>query len=272
MSNYQNPYEQSNPSSNNRFQQNRQGGFNRGKPEPKTPEELKRMRLPISIVVTGEDRISDSMAMTVDKVVKDIQERRITIRGGGNTDTDQVVTKAARYVEQHVPWAAKADDGKRYFDLRDGDRVEVRGNGSSFNTEECFEFAKRYFHGDYETVNKFRRANTAKNVRLLFGSKLRAPAQLVIVWSEDGAENAHQTTSRSGDIGHLVRMATASGIPVINLKNQDAVSRIASFLENMNVEQPTEESTTFETSERRQSQGAGSSGFQSSDDFDDVPL
>lgn len=287
---YGNPYENQGGNSgnggNNGFQRggngggysnggNRQGGngFRGGRgqqQEPKTPEELARMRLPITIVVTGDDRIPDGAAMTIDQVVKAIQAKGITIRGGTNTETDQIVTKTARYVEQHAPWGSKAEDGKRYFEVRDGAKVEIRGNGSTFNTDECFEYAKRFFQGDYETANKFRRANTAKNARLLFGKNLKAPTQLVIVWSEDGADSAGSTTSRSGDIGHLVRMSCASGIPVINVQKPDAMQRLNAFLENIHVQQPPQQQpAATEASGSRPAHGPADSGFGRGNDLDD---
>lgn len=225
------------------------GGFQQR--EPLTPEQLARLRLPVSVVVTGADRIPDQDAMTIDLFVKKIEAKGITVRCGAASETDKVVAKSARYPEYHLPF--------KMFD-----DIEVKGYGSTFNTDECFEFAKRYFEGDFETANKFHRANHAKNARLLFGKSLRSPTQLVIVWSEDGAELASDTNSRSGATGHIIRMASAAGIPVINIKSQNAEARLDSFLEKIYVKQPAVQQEQKPTQGGNQGNyGSGSQGGNS---------
>lgn len=249
------------------------GGFKPGQPkEPLTPEQLKRLRLPVSVVVTGNDRIPDGDAMTVDRFVKMIDAKGITIRGGTNSDTDQLVTKTVRYVEQHAPWANKGDNGSRFFENKnDGSRVEIKGAGSSFNTDECFEFAARYFVGDFEAANKFQRANHAKTPRLLFGKNLKNPTQLVLIWSEDGVDTPSAVSSRTGWAGHVIKMASAAGIPVINIKNPNAESRLTTFLETIYVKQPpaTTEIPAASAGQRSAAATTKSSGF-GTDGLDDI--
>lgn len=227
------------------------GGFQRGggkggfqQREPLTPEQLSRLRLPSTVVITGNDRIPDGDAMTIDVFVKMIEAKGITIRCGGSSETDKVVIKSARYVEYHLPF-------------KNFDDIEVKGLGSTFNTDECFEFAKRYYQGDFETANKFQRANHGKTARLLFGKSLRSPTQLVIVWTGDTAENAAQTNSRSGIAGHVIRMASAAGIPIINVNSSNAEERLKNFLENISVkQQPVQKQATATNG-----QGNGNGGY-----------
>lgn len=235
---YENPYEASKPASGGGGNGGGQRAWNNGggKPgggnfpqrEPLTPEQLQKLKLPCSVVITGNDQMPDAVAMTLDTVVKMVEAKRIPIRCGGQSETDKNVIKFARnegkWLEYHLPWN-KFDD------------IDVsRGAGSGFNTDECFEYAKRYFVGDFESANKFVRANHGKTARLLFGKNLKNSARLVIVWTDDGAETAADTNNRSGIGGHVIRMATAAGIPVVNLKNPNAVQRVQAFLENINVQ------------------------------------
>lgn len=258
----ENPYDSKGPSSSGNYQPRPSGnggggggnGFNQrnggggGKGfqprEPLTPEQLERLRLPVSVVITGNDRISDSDGMTIDRFIKMIEAKGITIRCGGQSETDKVVAKLARYPEYHLPWKGFDD-------------IEFRGFGSGFNTDECFEFAKRHYLGDFETVNKFQRANHGKTARLLFGKSLRSPAQLVIIWNEDGGETPASTNSRSGIAGHVIRMASASGIPVINVKNPGAEARLSTFLENIYVQHPPKQ-------EQQQQQSQPTGGYSNS--------
>lgn len=277
---YDNPYESKAPSNGGGYQQRqggggyqqRQGGGGGGKGfqprEPLTPEQLERLRLPVTVVVTGNDRIPDVDALTIDRLVKMIEEKGVTVRCGGQSETDKVVAKAARRPEYHTPWKGFDD-------------IEIKGFGSGFNTDECFEYAKRYYMGDFESANKFQRANHAKTARLLFGKSLRSSTQLVIIWSEDGAETAASTNSRSGIAGHVIRMASASGIPVINIK-PGAESRLSTFLENINVQsqqpqQPEQsQQPAAQQSDQRQhypAPGGYNAGSQGRNDFsDDLPL
>lgn len=281
---YGNPYENKSPDTGGQGNGGgSRGGFNGGggggnagggrfpQREPLTPEQLHRLRLPVTIVLTGNDGIPDSDAMTMDRFIKMIEAKRVTMRSAHATETDMIVSKGARYVEYHTPWKG--------FAPRNGEAVEVKGAGSSFNTDECFEYAKRYFVGDFEQAPKLIRALNAKNARLLFGKNLKNPTQLVIVWSEDGVEAAASTTSRSGNVGHLVRLASAAGIPVINIKSPNAESRLTSFLENIYVQQPPVQQAQQPAAapaaagydDRRSNQGSGRSGFGASPD-DDIPF
>lgn len=196
--------------------------------EPLTPDQLKALRLYYTVVIAGNDRIPDQKALEVADLVKLAEKRGIRIRAGGQSETDVVVTENSKWAEYHLPW-------KMFND------IEVKGMGSTFNTDECFEFAKRYYNGDFETVNKFQRALHGRTPRLLFGKNLKSPANLVIVWSDDGAEKAADTGTRSGIAGHIVRMASAVNIPIINLNNPGSFNKAKALLESINVKPNTQQ-------------------------------
>lgn len=58
----------------------------------------------------------------------------------------------------------------------------------------------------------------ARNVRIVLGrlpKSAPAPVRFVLCWTPDGAER--ETTVHTGGTGHTIRVAVASGIPVLNI-------------------------------------------------------
>ena len=65
----------------------------------------------------------------------------------------------------------------------------------------------------------------ARNTFQIFGRNLDAPVDFVICWTKDGKEG-HGSERPCGGTGQAVEMASLKGIPVINLKNENAMDRI----------------------------------------------
>lgn len=75
----------------------------------------------------------------------------------------------------------------------------------------------------------------ARNSQQILGQDLLIPTQLVVCWTQDGAET--ETTTATGGTGQAIRIAIAYDIPVFNLKNSGAVERLLEFIaevENVN--------------------------------------
>ena len=185
-----------------------------------TPEELKNISLPVSVVITGNDQVPDQVALAINRVVKALQIKNVVIRTGGLDGTDAVVYSANRDSELHLPF-------KGYNKLE---------SASQYTSEPCLEIAKR-FKEDLESLPNVPKATYAKNPRLVFGRYLTAPAQLVIIWSQDACEEPREVTSKSGIAGHVLKIAAASGIRVINLQKEDGEARVYNFLESIYVKE-----------------------------------
>lgn len=71
----------------------------------------------------------------------------------------------------------------------------------------------------------------AKNVRLLYGDKLKSPALFMLCWSEDGAETLREKTNRTGSIGHAIQIAYSMRIPIFNLGKPDTEERLKRYLD-----------------------------------------
>lgn len=185
-----------------------------------TPEELKNLKLPVTCVITGNDGMSDQIALMVGRIVKAMESKNVIIRTGGLNGIDQVVLDHTRQAELHLPF-------------RNFNKMEAP---SQYSSEPCLELARRYMP-ELDTLPNVPKATFAKNPRLILGRYLTAPAQLVIVWSEDGCEHPREATSRSGIAGHVVKLAAATGIRIINLQRPDAEIRAMKFVENIYVEE-----------------------------------
>ena len=234
------------------------GGFSSGgKPafqkKEYTPEELKALKIGISCVITGNENFNDQTALMVGRIVKAMESKNVVVRTGGLNGIDQVVMDNAREAELHIPF-------------RNFNKLEA---ASQYSNEPCLELARRYLP-ELDTLPNVPKATFAKNPRLVMGRYLSTPAQLVIVWSEDGCERPHETTPRSGMAGHVVKIAAAAGIRVINLQRPDAEARAMKFVESIYVQQepkpvqPPEAATgpSYGTNPGTVSPGPGPASYQ----------
>ena len=216
------------------------GGSNGAKPtfqrREYTEEDIRTARFPMSVVISGNENLPEAPAMIIARIVPMFEKFGFTIRSGGLNGTDEMVEKVSSKVELHLPFKG----------------FNKKESTSQFSNEICKEFARRV-EPNIDDLSKIPKAILEKNPRLLFGRYLTVPAQLVIVWSPDGCERSHEVTPRSGNAGHIVKLATSSGIPVINLNRPDAEQRIMVYLENFNVQQQTK-APTYEQSNQQPTQ------------------
>lgn len=178
-----------------------------------TPEELASAKLYKSVVITGNDSPPPMVQQVLQRLVPELEKRNYVIRSGGMKGMENLVEELARNLEVHLPW--KGFDGK--------------DSKFTYTTDEAKEFAKRY-HPAYEQAKPVVQTFCAKNVRLMLGKDLKSPTQMLIIWSEDGAEHARERTAKTGLTGVAVSIATEIRIPVFNLQRPDAEQRIMAYL------------------------------------------
>ena len=215
---------------------NRDGGGFRGgnsgngkpafQPRQYTEEDIKNARYPKTVVISGNEHINDQIALTIGELARAFHEKDFVIRTGGLNGVDDVAERAVPRAELHLPFKG--------FNRKESE--------SQYTSEICTELARRQ-QPDLDTMQKVPKAILAKNPRLVFGRFLNSPAQLVIVWSEDGCEHPNEVTGRSGNAGHIVKLAFAAGIRVINIQRPDGKQRALNYLESLNVQQQTKAPT-----------------------------
>ena len=165
-------------------------------------------------VVTGNTDTPDFVIDRMVALVKELEVFGYTLRTGGLKGPDDAVEKVTQKLELYLPW--------RNFDEKDSKFY--------FNTPESLEIAK-LFHTGWDSLKPAIQAFLAKNARMVLGEKLRSPALFIICWSNDGAETSKEKTSQTGNVGHVIAIASALHIPVFNFGKPDAEQRLRQYLE-----------------------------------------
>lgn len=196
------------------------GGFNRGggnrfQKAPLTPEQLAALQLPKTAVMAGNFRAPEQLVPVIREMADLLKQNGFTIRTGGMEGFDQLVADNVPGCEFHIPW---------------NNFNKIENATSTFNTDECKEYAKRYLP-DWGNLKESHQAFFAKNARLVLGKQVKQPCQIAIVWSEDGVEGPANRTAHSQHAGHIAAICRAMYIPVINISNPNAVQRLRQFLE-----------------------------------------
>ena len=137
-----------------------------------------------------------------------------TLRTGGFDGPEEAFESGADKLELHIPWK---DFNKKESKLY-------------FNTKQSLAIA-RMFHPAFDGLKAPIQAFLAKNVRMLLGKDLKSPALFVICWSEDGAETNKEKTFKTGNMGHVLAIASSMKIPVFNLARPDAEQRLKKHLD-----------------------------------------
>lgn len=84
-------------------------------------------------------------------------------------------------------------------------------------------------HGGWNYMSPFQQSLHVRNAFQVLGAKLTRPSEFLLCWTPDGAEKS--TSSKTGGTGTAIRIANQYGIPVFNLKNDDALERLYEFLD-----------------------------------------
>lgn len=67
----------------------------------------------------------------------------------------------------------------------------------------------------------------ARNGHQVLGAGLDDPVAFVVCWTPDGAESERECGPETGGTGQAIRLASRWGVPVVNLKREDALEKIA---------------------------------------------
>jgi len=170
--------------------------------------------------------------------------------GVGSRSTPEEVLRQMRHIARRL--------AVRGFVLRTGGadgadtafwegRKDERGRGelwlpwAGFNGHQGSFFTPRKEHYDractlhpaWQVLDQGPRALHARNVGQVLGANLDAPVHFVIAWTPDAAETAEQCSRQTGGTGTAIRLASEMGIPVYNLKNHDAMDRLAFHVLNL---------------------------------------
>lgn len=146
------------------------------------------------------------------KIARKMDALGYTVRTGGGDGADDIVAQNAAKIELYLPW--KKFNGK----------VGVVEKP----TEEAQALAKKA-HPAYDKVKETVQLLIARASHLVLGTNLRDPVKFIVCYSEDGVEEAAKRTAKTGPAGQLITIAKEHNIPIFNLKNGNAMSRLVEF-------------------------------------------
>lgn len=189
------------------------GGANGFQRKVLTPEELQQYKLYKTVTFTGENNFPDSLVPNLIDIIKEIENNDFVIRHSALRGFDEEVCRVVRNGEFHVPWKGFGDKESKF----------------SYTPEEAKEIAKRCYPG-WENLKLPMQGFSALKVRMLLGKDLKSATQMLIIWTEDGAESVRERTQTCGFTGIAIDVANQMKIPVFNLQRADALERIRAFL------------------------------------------
>jgi hypothetical protein len=209
-------YNKNNYNYNNRNNQysgyNNQRNNNSNWKSNKKPIEEGKLYKPY--VGTGNKETPDDVLKRMSVIAKTLEQFDFVLRTGGLEGPDAVFEDSVKNLELYIPWKGfNNKESKNYF-----------------NTTQSLDVAKM-FHFGFDKLKPAIQAFLAKNVRMVLGKDLKSPAMFIVCWSEDGVEHVKDRTSSTGNIGHIIAIASSMKIPVFNLGKPDAEKRLKNYLE-----------------------------------------
>lgn len=190
-----------------------QPGGGGGKPFQRKEEPLDPT-IYIPCAVSGNKDAPPEILNKIKELVTFLSEAGLTIRTGCDGAVELAADDAATLKRERIlPWRDFAEKESKM----------------TWNEERAFVVAKMH-HPTYDTMKKGVQHILGKNARLVLGDKMKSPARFILIWTEDGAEHATQKTSKTGLTGHIIAIASASGVPIYNLGNPTAEQRLRDYV------------------------------------------
>jgi len=150
-----------------------------------------------------------------DQIIDKLNQHKFTVRLGVNGPATEKFEKGIQQTELILPWKG----------------FNERESKFTFNPDEAYYVAKLY-QPNYESIKDGAKIFLATNVRLIMGQKLNSPTLFLITWSQDGCEHARDRSIKTGNVGHVIAIATALRLPIFNLARPDALQRLLSYIED----------------------------------------
>lgn len=113
---------------------------------------------------------------------------------------------------------------------KDDPGMPLLGQAITDDLREAYDLAAS-LHPAWEACSEGARRLHARNTQQVLGRDLKSPSKFLICWTPDGAETEDEVSIETGGTGTAIRLADQNNIRVFNLKNEDTLERIKSFLE-----------------------------------------
>lgn len=152
----------------------------------------------------------------ITKVAIRLQQLGFTLHSGAASGSDAAFEAGAGGAKRiFLPWRGFNHSNSQDFDLPDL-ALAARVAADHHPTWSGLSMGEKKLH--------------ARNAFQVLGADLNSPVRFVLCWTPDGVEHGGKTTRLTGGTGTAIRIATSFGIPVFNMKNPDALHRLAKLL------------------------------------------
>jgi hypothetical protein len=175
-------------------------------------------------------QLASQIAVRMERLARVLAEHGWTLRTGLAEGSDQAFYRGASSgggdIELYLPWPS-FERAARIADSHD--MVLERPS------EEACRIAER-FHPVWGKQTRAGRALHARNSHQVLGRDLKTPAGLVICWTRNGSRDGK--AAGTGGTGQALRIATAYGIPVLNIGRSDDEDRVRALLASSEASAP----------------------------------
>ena len=95
---------------------------------------------------------------------------------------------------------------------------------------EALEIAEEFYGPRWKFVKTFTHKFMARNMYQVTGMNLDEPSKFVVCWTPDGCSTREERTNKTGGTGQAITYASELGVPVFNLKNEDAEAHLFNYI------------------------------------------
>jgi hypothetical protein len=163
----------------------------------------------------GSRETPETVLRQMQKISSRLSELGFTLRSGGAKGADSAFEKGATRKDIYLP--APGYNGNK--------------SPNTEPTTEAYRLAE-LLHPAWGRLDPFIKKLMARNCHQILGFDLRSPVDFVVCFTPDGVEKARDRTSKTGGTGLAIELADHFKIPIFNLKNRDALSRMGLYIKS----------------------------------------
>ena len=162
----------------------------------------------------GDSKTPDHVQSEMRDIAIELNKKNYILRTSGVSIPDSCFEEHSDDTEIYLPWKDFNNSTSKIYKY----------------PKECRTIAAIFNNRHWENLSFSVQAMLVRNVCIILGQDLKSPIHFLICWTPDGIENISEKTSRTGFISHPISIANAAKIPVFNLFNADARSRLNKIL------------------------------------------
>jgi len=168
----------------------------------------------------GEDGIPPEIEEKFVEISKLLMAKGFMFRYNGDSEpfTNKVLDIDLGRVEMYLPWKS----------------FNTTINAKMPKPNEKAYHAAAYYHKAFKKLPNTVRAIISRDVHVLLGENVDNPIKLLLCYSPDGAESIKDIDyKKTGNISFSITIADTLDIPIFNLGNSGALSRMVEYIKSL---------------------------------------